>query len=270
MCVFDLLRVVFNKYGVRGSILLITFVSVILSVTFTALILTTTEIDRISNRIVSGMCTAALVAVVLTPLISYVLFCLILQLENTEAELKVLAQTDALTNVMNRRYLFEMAQKLLINALSYPVSVIIFDLNNFKRVNDNYGHLVGDQMLISFCDSVHGVIRESDFFGRFGGDEFILLLPRTDQQQVIHVLERIRNELELLEIDGNGRGKISLSVSAGVYTGNDSLSASLENFVRKADSAMYKAKEESQKSEGILYYSIFGENLILRKDKLPS
>jgi diguanylate cyclase (GGDEF)-like protein len=263
MFAYDWLRAVFYRYGIWGSIFLITLVSIILAVTFTALILATTEISQIGNRIISGMCTAALAALFLTPLISYVVFSLIRQLENAEAELKFLAQTDALTNVMNRRYLYEVAERLLKNALAYPISVIIFDMNNFKQMNDTYGHLVGDQMLISFCNSIHGVIRESDYFGRFGGDEFVLLLPRTDQQQVVGVVNRVSDELELLEIEADDGRKVAISISAGVFTGEEGISTNLESCIYKADSALYKAKEESRKSEGLFFYSIFGEDLLL-------
>ena len=257
MSVFDRFRVLINKHGLWMSILLTTVFSVFMSVAFTAIVLITTEISQISNRIVSGMLTAAIVAVTLTPMISYMFFNLLYKLEKAETELRVLAQTDSLTNVMNRRYFAEVADRILADSQFCPVSVILVDMNNFKDVNDTHGHLVGDRVLVTFCDSVRGIIRDSDIFGRFGGDEFIFLLLKIDQQDVYGVLDGIHSALKRLNIKADDGSSVDLSVSAGIYCSKCDMTTNLDDLIQNADRALYEAKKKSRNSTEILSYSFF-------------
>lgn len=177
-------------------------------------------------------------------------------MDEAETEARTLAQTDALTGVINRRYLSEISHKILTHPQSYPITGILLDMNDFKQVNDEYGHLIGDQMLISFCECVRAEITETDIFGRFGGDEFALLLPQTDQKGAIGLLDRISSRLEMLEIKDEVGRDVYISLSAGVISMNVTNPIDFEYLVRHADQGLYKAKKKSRNSTGLLSFEI--------------
>ncbi len=153
---------------------------------------------------------------------------------------------DHLTKLYNRLYLEEEAIREIERAkrYTYPVSLIMFDLDDFKRVNDNYGHHEGDRVLISFAQLLRSKIRSTDIPVRYGGEEFIVLLPHTFGDEAYHVAERIRSAFEKTEFVFDG-SRISLTVSAGVSFSNRG-EASLEELLRMADRAMYRAKREGR------------------------
>ncbi len=128
-------------------------------------------------------------------------------------ETKKLAITDSLTGLGNYRYLIASVTKEIEKAKRYdlPISLIFFDLDNFKRINDTKGHEVGNMILIKVCEIIKEKIRSSDYAFRYGGDEFIILLPLTDKLTSREVAERIRLEIEKTEVSG-----VKLSASFGV------------------------------------------------------
>lgn len=130
-------------------------------------------------------------------------------------QLRNLAQNDGLTQVASREHFFEMAEVELQRAKGYrhALSLILFDLDNFKQINDQYGHSVGDQALRLMADAVSSEKRQADVLGRFGGDEFMLLLPGNALQRASETAERIRQLLESIHIQGTDN---NLSASFGV------------------------------------------------------
>ncbi len=174
------------------------------------------------------------------------IFSFIVREEIEKQKLIEKAIKDHLTKIYNRLYLEEEAVREIEKArrYSYPVSLIMFDLDEFKRVNDTFGHSYGDQVLVSFAKLLKSKIRGTDIPVRYGGEEFVVLLPYTFVDEAYHVAERIRKEFENMEFSFNGQ-KIRLTVSAGVSAGRRG-EYSLEELISMADRAMYRAKKEGR------------------------
>jgi len=130
-----------------------------------------------------------------------------------------LATKDELTGLNNRRYFLGRAEELFKISKRYgkKFSMIMMDIDFFKDINDTYGHEAGDRVLVGLADSFRRLIREVDVLGRYGGEEFILLLPETDMRGAANIAERIRRTTEKLEIPYEGQ-KIRFTISAGVVT----------------------------------------------------
>ncbi|MDF2178630.1 diguanylate cyclase [Aliiglaciecola sp. CAU 1673] len=130
-------------------------------------------------------------------------------------QLRNMAQRDGLTQVASREHFFDMANEELQRAIGYrhALSLILFDLDHFKQINDQYGHTVGDQALRLMAEAVSAEKRQADVLGRFGGDEFMLLLPGNGLQRASETAERIRQLLESIHIQGTAN---NLSASFGV------------------------------------------------------
>jgi diguanylate cyclase (GGDEF)-like protein/PAS domain S-box-containing protein len=172
-----------------------------------------------------------------------------------QEELRQQATTDELTQISNRRHFIELAQNEIKRAarLKRPPAIALIDLDHFKQINDTLGHAAGDRVLIEFSKICQNQIREIDVFARYGGDEFVLLLPETDQEQAYEVLERIRLALTTHPIDINGK-RITITISSGItnYAGDQ---ASIDIILSQADKALYHAKES-------------GRNNVVRYDEL--
>jgi len=156
--------------------------------------------------------------------------------------------TDDLTKLYNSRYL----HRFLIQEIqrskreSLQVSVLLLDLDNFKTVNDTYGHLVGSQTLVEVAQIIKSKVREIDVAGRFGGDEFIIILPETGPDRAVSIAEEIRKSIEDLTILKDFDLNISmLSASIGVATYPDH-GKEAEELIHKADKAMYQIKQQSK------------------------
>ncbi len=139
--------------------------------------------------------------------------------ERGEARQRTAAETDPLTGVSTRRALLEQAEEALreCQATDEPLSLVVFDLDRFKSINDRFGHPVGDAVLMRFGDTVRTALRDGDHLGRLGGEEFALLLPRMSLGAAFAVAERVRAgfEADCKSVAGN---EIGGTVSAGVAT----------------------------------------------------
>jgi diguanylate cyclase (GGDEF)-like protein len=167
------------------------------------------------------------------------------ELETANARLDRLARTDPLTGLPNRLAFFGLAPRETERASRYgrPLSLAIFDLDNFKAINDRYGHASGDMALKHFATTVTKLLRPSDLFARIGGEEFAVLLPETDPSEAARMLERILKsvmEASLKYLDED----ISLSFSAGVTGYFDG--ASVDELMKYADVALYRSKAEGR------------------------
>lgn len=166
--------------------------------------------------------------------------------KETEQELERLAYTDPLTGLANRRHFFHHAE-MFFNITSHPssqLSALMVDIDHFKKVNDQYGHAVGDEVLHEVAERLNRNIRPSDLIGRYGGEEFSFLLSRTDFETVILIAERLRAAVAEMPIQTQS-GDLSLSVSIGVaYLTSDI--QSLDELLRAADDALYQAKNSGR------------------------
>ncbi len=157
-----------------------------------------------------------------------------------------MAVSDPLTGLYNRRHFFELAAKEFYRARRYgkSLSLIMMDLDDLKRINDTHGHLAGDQLILFVADQCRRQLRKADLAARFGGDEFILLLPETDLEKAMGVAWRLRDAVARGLTDEQGK-VVASGVSLGVST-IDSACNSLEQMVNRADQALYAAKESGK------------------------
>jgi diguanylate cyclase (GGDEF)-like protein len=151
--------------------------------------------------------------------------------------------TDPLTGVANRRGFFQSGERLLMRSrfACEPTALVLFDLDHFKSINDRYGHLAGDDVLISFSRSATSHLRPNDLFARIGGEEFASLLPNTTPQDAIWLAERVRAGVEAAPQSAEEH-TIRITVSVGVALSNDA-TADLAGLLKAADEALYRAKE---------------------------
>jgi len=171
----------------------------------------------------------------------------ILRREEAEKELTILAATDPLTKVFNRRHFFEFATRELsrANRTKVSFSIMMADIDHFKKVNDSYGHLIGDQVLIRFTEICQENLRHYDVLARYGGEEFVILLPETGIHEAIEIAERIRTKIEAAEMTFGGH-EFSITTSLGVANIEDEGEVPLEIILDRADQALYQAKQNGR------------------------
>jgi diguanylate cyclase (GGDEF)-like protein len=150
------------------------------------------------------------------------------------------ARVDGLTGLANRRASSDALQAEAARAerLGTPLSVVLADLDAFKDVNDAHGHAVGDQVLRTFADVLRETLRESDVAGRWGGEEFLLLLPGADEDGAAQLAERVRDGLSARSIPGTA----GLRVTASFGVAERIPDSTTEQLVGAADGALYRAK----------------------------
>jgi diguanylate cyclase (GGDEF)-like protein len=165
------------------------------------------------------------------------------KLTQAEKTIRVLANTDSLTALKNRRSFFQTAEQEFARATRYdlPLAVMMIDADHFKAINDSFGHLTGDEVLRQFVKITMGVLRESDDFGRLGGEEFAILSPQTTLAGAEALAERVRETIAASTIETD-RGPLRLTVSIGV-SARSSQTASFNVMLQEADDALYRAKE---------------------------
>jgi len=164
-----------------------------------------------------------------------------------ERELERQANFDALTGLVNRRHFLEKAESEIARSKRYggELSLIMFDIDHFKRVNDTHGHHVGDQVLRHVAETTRNCIRNIDIAGRIGGEEFVILLPQTDLDHAAEAAERLRTAMETSEIVLENGSHLIVTVSLGVVTQCDRSDA-LDELLKRADTAMYQAKQNGR------------------------
>jgi diguanylate cyclase (GGDEF)-like protein len=162
----------------------------------------------------------------------------------TEAQRR--AQTDPLTGVLNRRSLIERldAACLRARARGLPIALLFIDLDHFKQINDSYGHAAGDACLRGIIEPIHAELRQSDVIGRYGGEEFVVILSSADAAAAEPIAERIRKRVADVRIAGFGE-PICVTCSIGVAT-SDMLGVWGEHLIARADAAVYDAKRSGR------------------------
>lgn len=184
------------------------------------------------------------------------------ELEKSYLQEQQLARIDTLTGINNRRSLFEFAEREVQASMRYhqTLSMILFDVDHFKYINDTYGHLMGDQVLARIAQTVCSELRSVDVIGRYGGDEFIILLPQTSSQEALSLAERIHISVKAIQIDFD-KTQIELTVSIGITQTHlhtthasirDGQADTVENIILRADQALYAAKRAGHNRTVIL------------------
>ncbi|MGM0423135.1 MAG: GGDEF domain-containing protein [Pseudomonadota bacterium] len=171
--------------------------------------------------------------------------------KKTEEELLKLASTDPLTGAFNRREFSSLAEREAKRSRRYdrPLSIMMLDLDHFKDLNDTHGHAAGDKALQRFTTICCNALRNIDIFGRWGGEEFVALLPETSAENAAVIAERLRKLVSETEIDFNGE-KLKFTVSIGVAQFRSNEHA-LENPLARADAAVYDAKKAGRNNIAI-------------------
>ena len=165
------------------------------------------------------------------------------ELVRRNAEYEHIASYDTLTGLLNRRAILEKVNEWLLHVRRYKghLTVAMLDIDHFKRVNDKHGHRVGDRVLADLSSMMQRSVRRTDFIGRYGGEEFLVILPRTDAAGAAIMAERVRTSLEGAPMhDADGKA-FQVTASLGVaeyFDGDDE-----DSLISRADAALYRAKE---------------------------
>jgi diguanylate cyclase (GGDEF)-like protein len=168
-------------------------------------------------------------------------------IEELHTETSGLASTDPLTGLYNRRFFLESLQREMERSRrdGRPLAAVMLDLDGFKAVNDRYGHTVGDAALMHIGRALHSAARAGDVTARFGGDEFVALLPNCDAASLEGVMERIRRHIAELAPPRAGDGEaLHVTVSAGgaLLRGDDTV----DSLMQRADLALFEAKNNGR------------------------
>ena len=169
------------------------------------------------------------------------------KLENSNNELKLLASTDPLTKLFNRRYFTKTSEHILdiTKRNNTDLSIIMLDIDDFKSVNDTYGHKVGDDVIVAVANILEEFSRNSDIVCRFGGEEFIILTPETNFKGAMVVAEKIRLEVENKTININDV-ELKFTVSIGISQVINDKDYNIEASIHRADEALYEAKKSGK------------------------
>lgn len=159
-------------------------------------------------------------------------------------KLEIAASVDPLTGLFNRGYFFKIAQRAIDKAKNegQPLAVVMIDVDNFKAINDTYGHQGGDRVLKAVADIAGSRLRAGDTFARYGGEEFIIILPDTGPGAAKAIVQRVAAAVREAEVSHEGQA-IKLTVSAGIGSAEPPAALSIDEYVALADSALYQAKK---------------------------
>jgi diguanylate cyclase (GGDEF)-like protein len=161
-------------------------------------------------------------------------------------QLALLANQDGLTGLPNRRHTYEMASAAMAKAATSqtPLTVAVIDLDHFKSINDRCGHAAGDKVLQQFAAACRQTVRDSDVFGRWGGEEFLLVMPGATLDVALIALERLRALALEIKLPATGAGlRVGLSAGLASFEANIQF---LDELIARADAALYRAKHEGR------------------------
>ncbi len=186
-----------------------------------------------------------LAVLILASIIIFIMAILAYKQTGRSRQFQKIAHTDHLTQLANRRYTYQRGEALFNQAKhsGVPMSVILFDADNFKDINDQFGHDGGDKVLQHLASVSQTLIREQDLLGRIGGEEFLLLLPETSREECLKIAERLRQTLAESSPEALA-GESRVTISAGVATLNTELQFS--ELLKLADNALYRAKNKGR------------------------
>jgi diguanylate cyclase (GGDEF)-like protein len=171
-----------------------------------------------------------------------------LQLKSYQEELKLLASIDPMTKLYNRRYFNEIAANILNGERrnACELSLMILDIDTFKNINDTYGHTIGDEVIIFISDILRKNQRKSDVICRYGGEEFVVLLPETSLEDAVLVAEKMRNCIAESIVSVGEEESFKVTVSIGVSNIDILNEPNIEPALNRADQALYEAKKSGR------------------------
>ncbi|MBI1889805.1 MAG: diguanylate cyclase [Burkholderiales bacterium] len=168
------------------------------------------------------------------------------ELSKANQELQIMATTDMLTDAYNRRHMLDLGNKQLHIARRYkrPLTLVIFDVDRFKSINDTWGHAAGDAVLVGISKACKALLRTADIFARYGGEEFVVVCPETGLPGGVLLAERLRSAVEHMTIpEVAGLPPITISLGVADIVDSDS---DITNTIHRADKALYQAKEQGR------------------------
>lgn len=204
-------------------------------------------VERREDRVIQGVVFFTLFTYLLATLLLFMIYQVIQSRDKAVEEITYYATHDPLTKLINRRYFFVRLDEAIKAARRHKshLSLCVCDLDHFKVVNDNRGHLAGDKVLTGFGEILNNEKRAEDIAGRFGGDEFVICFPNTQAKDTVHLLERVRQAFANKSFR-NGTGKpFNVTATFGVAD-IDPENPDPESLVAAADKALYKAKENGR------------------------
>jgi diguanylate cyclase (GGDEF)-like protein len=196
------------------------------------------EFSLLSNTFIQSLTFISLVMLMVFGLSAY----LLLMKEDADKIIAGLASTDSLTELPNRRAFFDIAQRHFERRqrLGTPLAILFLDIDHFKKANDTYGHAFGDEVLVALAGTIRKTLRAGDLSCRFGGEEFVLLLPDTDMDQAKIAASRLMEAVG--QITFERRPGFSFTLSTGIMGGIPDRDGTLTGYLEKADKALYYAK----------------------------
>ncbi len=230
-----------QKYSVKELVVITTIIAVIPSVFITLVVSFIFDLDFQGYMI--GLLLSTIIPGIVTPTLTYNYLVLFEKLEEAHKLVLFLSRRDDLTGIYNRAYTYELAEREIILAQrhDYPLSVMMIDVDFFKMINDQYGHPVGDDVLIQIVSLIKTEIRDSDILGRYGGEEFVVFLPHSNSQDSYEVAERIRLAVANAPFVA-GDETLSVTISIGIKMMDES-AQNMDILVSCADKALYAAKQ---------------------------
>jgi diguanylate cyclase (GGDEF)-like protein len=201
------------------------------------------DIEELENKIRQNTMTIVMAGIISTlillGLIYYLMSRLIRRFEEAKQMIEKIAITDQLTEVFNRRHIMSRLEEEFeqVKRLKKSVSCIMADIDNFKHINDTYGHLVGDKVLKAISHGIRNTIRAYDILGRYGGEEFLIIMPDTTLEAATGLAERIRIHVKEEKVND-----AVVTLSLGVVSIEES-DRSLDDIIRRADQNLYRAKK---------------------------
>lgn len=242
--IFELMsRFLLSRYNTGTIVFLCTILSVILSLLIGILVIKLGNHYQCSGILITmHIITPILVA----PLVTFPYIKSVYEIDLLRKKLNALARIDELTQISNRRFFNEQARHIISRARRTlePVSLMFIDIDYFKRINDNHGHDAGDKSLRAVAELLKSQVREYDIVGRYGGEEFLMLLPNTGLETAEKIAERIRKTIENADID-TGKERLRLTVSIGLAN-RKGVDLALDELVASADNGVYRAKESGR------------------------
>lgn len=175
------------------------------------------------------------------------------ELQQMFAHEQVLARTDVLTGLFNRRHFFDLATREFNSSLRYrrPLALILFDVDGFKTANDTFGHAFGDNILVKIAQAARSQVRDVDVLARYGGDEFIILMPETGVEQAFSTADRLRKMIESASVEADG-AELPVTISVGLAEIAHDADHSVEAVISRADKALYQAKQAGR-NHAVIY-----------------